>query len=44
VPMWYLPAVRLAWWKRLQHPDVVPRDGPSLSTWWLKPGSGGGKQ
>lgn len=37
VPLFYLPASRVARWSRIKHPDVVPISGYQLPAWWADP-------
>lgn len=37
VPQWYLNVDRIAYWNKLERPDVVPRKGVDLADWWAKP-------
>ena len=34
VPNWYLAKQRIAYWNRFGMPDVVPKAGVQLDTWW----------
>ena len=34
IPQWHLPKQRIAYWKRLSHPDVFPKSGVNFDTWW----------
>lgn len=36
IPQWHLPKDRIAYWKKLGHPEVFPDSGVDLDTWWLK--------
>ncbi len=40
VPLFYLPVQWIAHWSRIEHPATTSLTGYSLSTWWVKPGSG----
>jgi microcin C transport system substrate-binding protein len=38
IPHWYFGAWRLAWWKKLQHPEHLSGLTPGISdTWWVQP-------
>ena len=37
VPNWHIKTWRLAYWDRLQHPEVTPLYDYGLMTWWIKP-------
>ena len=37
VPHWYVNHDRVAYWRKLKHPDTVPPLGNYLWTWWLNP-------
>ncbi len=34
VPNWYLAKQRIAYWNRFGMPDIVPKAGVQLDTWW----------
>ena len=34
IPQWHLPKQRIAYWKRLSHPEVFPKSGVNFDTWW----------
>ena len=36
VPNWYNPVDRIAYSKKLARPDVSPKSGVSIDTWWVK--------
>lgn len=39
IPQWYIDTFRIAYWTKLDHPDVTPPYGlPVLETWWSKTG------
>lgn len=40
VPNWHIKTWRLAYWDRLQHPEVTPPYDYGLMTWWIKPDAG----
>ncbi|MFD2228650.1 extracellular solute-binding protein [Alkalimarinus sediminis] len=35
IPQWHLPKQRIAYWKRLRHPEVFPKSGVNFDTWWV---------
>lgn len=38
IPHWYYGAWRIAWWKKLDHPEKLSGLTPAISdTWWIKP-------
>ncbi len=37
VPHWYVNHDRVAYWRKLKHPDIVPPLGNHLWTWWIDP-------
>jgi len=37
VPLFYLPASRVARWVRIKHPDTMPISGYQLPAWWADP-------
>lgn len=38
VPHWYYGAWRIAWWKKLAHPDKLSGLTPAITdTWWVRP-------
>ncbi len=37
VPLFYLPASRVARWSRITHPDAIPISGYQLPAWWIDP-------
>ena len=37
VPHWYVNHDRVAYWRKLKHPNVVPPSGNHLWTWWIEP-------
>lgn len=34
IPGWHMPATRILWWNKFGIPDVLPKDGPSVDSWW----------
>jgi len=36
IPQWYLPASRIAYWDKFEHPNVAPDYELGLDTWWSK--------
>ncbi|WP_020408866.1 extracellular solute-binding protein [Hahella ganghwensis] len=36
IPQWHLPYERIAYWKKLAHPEKQTKLGSDLSTWWIK--------
>jgi microcin C transport system substrate-binding protein len=36
VPHWYFQGFRVAYWKHLHHPDITPKYGLGLDTWWYQ--------
>ncbi|OZG73643.1 hypothetical protein BTA51_07420 [Hahella sp. CCB-MM4] len=36
IPQWHLPYERIAYWKKLAHPEKQTKVGSDLSTWWIK--------
>lgn len=34
IPQWYLPDVRVAFYRSLHHPSRYPKSGADTSTWW----------
>ena len=38
IPNWYIKTWRVAYWDRLQHPEVTPLYDVGLMTWWAKAG------
>lgn len=37
IPNWHIKTWRVAYWDRLQHPEVTPLYDVGLLTWWAKP-------
>lgn len=37
VPHWHLTKDRVAYWNKLQRPEVTPKNGVDLNNWWVKP-------
>jgi len=37
IPHWHSPVTRIAYWDKLEHPDVTPRYGLDLNAWWVDP-------
>ena len=37
IPNWHIKTWRVAYWDRLQHPEVTPLYDVGLMTWWAKP-------
>ncbi len=35
IPNWHAPDIRVAFWNKFSHPDVVPLRGIAISTWWF---------
>ncbi|WP_413699998.1 hypothetical protein ACLKMH_22235 [Psychromonas sp. KJ10-10] len=40
IPQWYLPAYRIAYWNKFEHPSIAPIYELGLSTWWSKTAEG----
>ncbi|MDN2662805.1 extracellular solute-binding protein [Psychromonas sp. 14N.309.X.WAT.B.A12] len=36
IPQWYLPASRIAYWDKFEHPKVAPDYELGIDTWWSK--------
>ena len=36
IPQWHLDYDRIAYWDKFARPEVVPRQGVQLDTWWAK--------
>lgn len=36
IPQWYLATDRIAYWSRLHHPDITPKNGIDLDNWWVE--------
>lgn len=36
IPQWYLPAYRIAYWDKFEHPEIAPSYDLGLSTWWSR--------
>ena len=34
MPNWHSPVIRIAYWKHLHHPQILPGQGFRLSNWW----------
>jgi microcin C transport system substrate-binding protein len=37
IPHWYSPVTRVAYWDKLDRPDIDPRYGLDLFAWWVDP-------
>lgn len=37
IPHWHLTRDRVAYWNKLQRPEVTPKNGIDLNNWWGKP-------
>ena len=37
IPNWHLKVDRLAFWDKFSWPEVIPRQGTSVSYWWFSP-------
>jgi len=37
IPHWYIPYERVAYWDKFGRPEVLPRNGLDLFTWWIDP-------
>src|SRR5690554_150027 len=37
IPHWHLTRDRVAYWNKLQRPEVTPKNGIDLNNWWVKP-------
>lgn len=37
IPHWHLTKDRVAYWNKLQRPEVTPKNGIDLNNWWIKP-------
>ncbi|HET8850827.1 MAG TPA: extracellular solute-binding protein [Marinobacter sp.] len=37
IPHWHLSRDRIAYWNKLQRPEVTPDNGIDLNNWWIKP-------
>lgn len=37
IPHWHLSKDRVAYWNRLQRPQVTPKSGVDLDNWWITP-------
>ncbi|MCB1991158.1 MAG: ABC transporter substrate-binding protein, partial [Geminicoccaceae bacterium] len=38
IPHWHSRIIRVAYWDKLAHPDVLPRFGLDLDAWWVDKG------
>lgn len=36
IPHWHLTSDRVAYWKKLHHPDETPMNGVDLNNWWVQ--------
>jgi microcin C transport system substrate-binding protein len=45
IPFYYMGADNMAYWTRIQHPEIMPVYGTVLESWWAQPKNGniGGK-
>lgn len=37
IPNWHIRTWRVAYWNRLQHPEITPPYDIGLNTWWMRP-------
>ncbi len=37
IPQWHNRTTRVAYWDKFKHPEVAPKMGIDLDTWWIKP-------
>ena len=37
VPNYYTPVYRVAYWDKFDHPEITPKYGLALQTWWVDP-------
>lgn len=37
IPHWHLTSDRIAYWNKLQRPEVTPKNGIDLNNWWINP-------
>ena len=37
IPHWHLRKDRVAYWSKLERPEVTPKNGIDLNNWWVKP-------
>lgn len=37
IPQWHLSMNRVAYWSHLKRPDITPKSGVDIDTWWTKP-------
>jgi microcin C transport system substrate-binding protein len=37
VPHWHLTKDRVAYWNKLQRPEVTPKNGIDIDNWWINP-------
>jgi microcin C transport system substrate-binding protein len=37
IPNWHIKTWRVAYWNRLQHPNITPQYDIGLNTWWVSP-------
>ncbi len=37
IPHWHIAYERIAYWDKFGRPDIIPLQGPQLTTWWLDP-------
>ncbi len=40
IPHWYDTRHRVAYWRRLAHPETLPEYGLAFSAWWVEPAPG----
>lgn len=37
IPQWHLTSDRVAYWNKLERPNMTPKNGFDLNNWWIKP-------
>ena len=37
IPNWHIRIDRIAYWDKFGRPDIIPRQGTSISYWWIDP-------
>ncbi|RBQ31928.1 ABC transporter substrate-binding protein [Arcobacter sp. FW59] len=36
IPNWYTPTTRVAYWSKLRQPDIIPKYGINIFSWWIE--------
>jgi microcin C transport system substrate-binding protein len=44
IPQWYLPAYRIAYWDKFDHPKIAPLYDLGVATWWRRPSIDGNQE